>query len=233
MSAWLSWYGGTLLSLTDCQWSSSGDPPKGKGRRPKKMLFLVCFLTKRKSGWGFAGRLVWFLCLLCVWFGCGLLPCIWPQCHVHILFAYSLLFSLGPSLERHRPSWKKKKKKKGQIFVGFVVCVVFGCCLICIVGTSCCDCMWRVCNFFLPAPVTFRRVTTPVDQRGIQLPPAVCLRRQEGLIRSLFFSVQRLHGFRQVVQQVCTCRKLIGKLTCMSVKVDGPQIYSKDFFWIF
>ena len=24
-----------------------------------------------------------------------------------------------------------------------------------------------------------------------------------------FFSVQRLHGFRQVVSQVCTCRKLI------------------------
>ena len=36
----------------------------------------------------------------------------------------------------------------------------------------------------------------------------------------IFFSVQRLHGFRQVVQQVCTCRKLIDKLPCMSVQID-------------
>ena len=33
-----------------------------------------------------------------------------------------------------------------------------------------------------------------------------------------FFSVQRLHGFCQVVQQVCPCRKLIDKLPCMSVR---------------
>ena len=38
-----------------------------------------------------------------------------------------------------------------------------------------------------------------------------------------FFSDQRLYGFCQVVQQVCTCRKLIGKLPCMSVKADGSQ----------
>ena len=74
------------------------------------LLCLVCFLTKRKSGWGICGSSgVVPLCLLCVCFGCGLLPRIWPQCHVHILFAYSLLFSLGPSLERHRPSRNKKK----------------------------------------------------------------------------------------------------------------------------
>ena len=38
------------------------------------------------------------------------------------------------------------------------------------------------CVFLLPAPVAFRRVTTwglPVDQRGIEPPPAVCPRRQE------------------------------------------------------
>ena len=36
--------------------------------------------------------------------------------------------------------------------------------------------------FFWPAPVAFRRVTTwglPVDQRGIEPPPAACPRRQE------------------------------------------------------
>ena len=36
----------------------------------------------------------------------------------------------------------------------------------------------------------------------------------------IFFSFQRLHGF---VQQVCTCRKLIGKFTMLSVKIDGSQ----------
>ena len=79
------------------------------------LLCLVCFLTKRISGWGICGSSgVVPLCFLLVWFGCGLLHRIWPQCHVHSLFANSLLFSLGPSLVRHRPSWRKKKEYNGD-----------------------------------------------------------------------------------------------------------------------
>ena len=69
------------------------------------LLLLVCFLmTKRKSGWGICGSSV---VVVLLWHGCC--PSIWPQCHIRFLIFLTLLFLLGPSLERHRPNRRKKK----------------------------------------------------------------------------------------------------------------------------
>ena len=65
--------------------------------------------------------------------------------------------------------------------------------------------------------------TTQTKFTNPSLLHATQLLRAIFLIQVSIFFLQRLHGFRQVVQQVCTWRKLIGKLPCMSVKVDGPQ----------
>ena len=85
--------------------------------------------------------------------------------------------------------------------------------------------------FFLPAPVAFRRVTTwglPVDQRGIEPPPAVCPRRQERRPTNWAAETPRCRRKRQTNQTKDHTFFLSAPVAFRRVALETPEWTSRD-----